>query len=201
MWYARSAMSPCAGAPRFGGAAAFFDEDTAFFAGAAFFFAGDAVFFAAFFADVAFLADFFAAFFSGPSAIDPSFDSQNLLHRQSPDLELCLVGLPGANCALQLMTGPAQRTRKRRTRVPLGPAEDLYRNSHASKRNCAVDRGTLQAGLARGDRAGDRRRQHRRHQVRSAAVVLLRRLVGFTVVLVGRNRLVLDAVPRRELAL
>src|SRR4051794_9581437 len=146
MWYARSATSSWAAAAR-GLAADFFAELAAFFAPVAFFAPPDFLTPPDFFADV----DFFAAFFfPGPSDVDISpscLDSQYLFHGQSPDFELCLVRLPGPHCALQLVPWPTQRARQHRTRVPLGPPKALYRHGHASKRNRAVDRRTLQPRL------------------------------------------------------
>src|SRR4051794_26247132 len=95
------------------------------------------------------------------SAIDTSLNSKDFVHRYSTNLELFLVGLARPDRALKLVPRTPERARQRRPRVALGPPEDLDRNGHAAECNRAVHGGPAQAGLARGDRAGDRRREHR----------------------------------------
>src|SRR5688572_26282801 len=85
--------------------------------------------------------------------------------------------------------------------MALGPREDLDRRRRGGQRDRAAgDRARLVDRALEQQRSRQVGGQHRRHQVRAAAVVLLERVARvLAVLLVGGDRLVLDAVVGREL--
>src|SRR5215218_4278692 len=130
--------------------------------------------------------------------------AQDLRQRGAADLELALVRLARADHALDLEAGAADRARRAGVAVALAPGEDLDgRGGRGERHGAARERpGTLDRAPQQ-QRAGDVGGEHRRDEVRAAAVVLL---VGVGCVgglvgrLVGGDRLVLDAVVLGELA-
>ena len=135
---------------------------------------------------------------------EPASYAQDLRERGAPDLELALVRLARADHALDLEAGAADRPRGARLAVALAPREDLDgRGGRGERDGAAGQRARPLDGAPQQQRAGDVGGEHRRDQVRAAAVVLLvgvgrvRRLVGR---LVGGDRLVLDAVVLGQLA-
>src|SRR5215210_2948972 len=130
--------------------------------------------------------------------------AQDLRERGAPDLELALVRLARADHALDLEAGAADRPRGARLAVALAPGEDLDgRGGRRERDGAARQRPRALDDLAQQQRAGDVGGQHRRDQVRAAAVVLLvgvGRVGGVVGRLVGGDRLVLDAVVLGQLA-
>ena len=110
------------------------------------------------------------------------------------------AGLARAHHALDLVTRAAQQARERRGGMALAPGEHLHGEGGAAQPHRGVGGRPAQAGAARGQVAERGRGEHRRHQVRAAAVVLLGGLGGVGVLLVGRDRLVLHAVVGGQLA-
>jgi hypothetical protein len=84
--------------------------------------------------------------------------------------------------------------------MALAPGKDLDRHRRAPQPHRELRARAAQARLAGAHVAERREREHRRHQVRPAAVVLLGRVGRVAVVLVGRDRLVLHTVVRGQIA-
>src|SRR4051794_8546646 len=127
---------------------------------------------------------------------------EDLGERGAADLELALVGLARADQALDLEPGAAEGARGAGVRVALAPGEDLDGGGGRSDRHGAAGHRARPLDHApQQQRAGDVGGEHRRHEVRAAAVVLLVGLgsVGLLRRLVGRDRLVLDPVVLGEL--
>ena len=130
-----------------------------------------------------------------------ALDPEDLLERGLADLELLRGRLARADDALDLEARPAQQARQRASR---GGAR-TRRTPPPPPRRCRAPRPPRPPGRAgpRGAAATlpDRRGgEHRRDQVRAAAVVLLVRVGGVRAVLVAGDRLVLHAVVRGEVA-
>ncbi len=99
------------------------------------------------------------------------------------------------------MPGFDERARPERAGVPLAPGEELECEAHGRERAERADRTAQRLGRARRDaRGADRAEQHRRDEVRAAALVLLGRGRRVDVALVARDGLVLGAVVAHELA-
>ena len=82
--------------------------------------------------------------------------------------------------------------------MALAPGEDLDRDSRAAEPDRGLGRRPAQSRPAQRHVADSGRREHRRDQMGAAAVVLLVGVGGVLAVLVGGDRLVLDAVVGRE---
>ena len=125
----------------------------------------------------------------------------DLVERGAPDLELVLGRLAGAQHPLQLVAGPAQQLRRHRVLVALRPGEHLDRDAQRRQRDRALrDRARRRRHAPQQRGAREVGGEHRRHEMRPAAVVLLRGVRRVAVGLVGGDRLVLDAVPLGDLA-
>src|SRR5829696_7211596 len=128
--------------------------------------------------------------------------AQDLGERGAADLELALVGLARADHALQSEAGLPDRAREPRLGVALAPREHLDRHGGGGEGDRpAGHRARPLERPAEQQRARDVGGEHRRDEVRAAALVLLggvARVVG--PLLVGGDRLVLDAVVGGELA-
>src|SRR5829696_1770954 len=97
--------------------------------------------------------------------------AQDLRERRSPDLELALVGLARADDALDLEAGAPDRARGPRVAVALAPREHLDgRGGRGERHGTAGQRARPFDDLPQQQRAGDVGGQHRRDQVRAAAV-------------------------------
>ena len=99
-------------------------------------------------------------------------------------------------------TRAAERARDRRAGVPLAPREDLDGGGRGGQRDQPAGHGVrLFQRLSQQHGAGEVGREHRRDEMRAAALVLLLRVGGIGVVgLVRGDRLVLDAVVGGQLA-
>src|SRR2546423_5488596 len=127
-----------------------------------------------------------------------ALQTQDLPQGRSPHLELLRGWLASADGALDLVPRPAQHPRQSRASVALGPGEYLHRDRHAAERHGAVRKRTAQARPADRDVADGRTGEQGRDEVRAAALVLLAGLRRVLVLLVGGDRLVLDAVIRGQ---
>ncbi len=115
-------------------------------------------------------------------------------------LELLAARLARSHHALDLVARLAQQAREPRAVVSLRPREHLDGHGGAAHRHAGLRQRSAQAGAAGGHVAHGGGPEHRRHEVGSAAVVLLVRCLSVTAGLVGRDRLVLDAVVGGEVA-
>ena len=84
--------------------------------------------------------------------------------------------------------------------MALAPGEHLHGHGRAAEAHGGLGRRAAQAGAAHRDVADGGRGEHRRDQVRAAAVVLLVGVGGVVAVLVAGDRLVLHAVVGGEVA-
>ena len=140
----------------------------------------------------------------GPLGGSGLFRAEDLREGRAAHLELALVGLARPDHALDLEAGAADGARGAGLAVALAPGEHLdgrggrgERDGAAGQRPRTLDHAAQQQG------AGHVGGEHRRDQVRAAAVVLLvgvGRVRGVVGRLVGGDRLVLDAVVLRQLA-
>ena len=96
--------------------------------------------------------------------------------------------------------GTAQRAGHAGLGVALAPGEDLHGHGRAAQAHHRLGRRSAQSCLAHPHAAERRHRQHGRHQVGAAAIVLLVGVRGVGAVLVGGDRLVLDAVVGGQIA-